>query len=79
MIVIEMRDFEENLHIRFRNAKSIRSEIMIFDKGIDFSNEIIVISKKRKLYNIFVDVNIENFADFFSKTFLLIFVKKLFS
>ena len=74
-----MRDFEENLHIKIRKAKSTRNEIIIFNKKIDFSNKIIDVSKKRKLYNVFVDINIENFINFFSKTFFLIFVKKLFS
>ena len=73
-----MRDLEENLYVEIRNAKSIRNEIVIFNKGIDFSNEIIDIINKKKLCDVLVDVNIENFADFFSRTFLLIFIKKLF-
>ena len=52
---------------------------MIFNKEIDVLNEIINVLKKKKLYDILVDVNIENFVNLFSKTFFLIFVKKLFS
>ena len=73
-----MRDFEKNLHADIRNAKLTRNEIMIFDKKIDFLNEIIDISKKRKLCDVLIDVDIENFINLFLKTFLLIFVKKLF-
>ena len=74
-----MRDFEKNLHIEIRNVKSARNEIMIFDKKIDFSNEIIDISKKRKLCDVFVDINIENFVNLFLNFFFLIFIKKLLS
>ena len=74
-----MRDFEKILYAEIRNVKSTRNEIMIFNKKIDFSNEIIDASKKRKLCDIFIDINIENFINLFLKKFLLIFVKKLFS
>ena len=74
-----MRDLEKNLHVEFRNAKLIRNEIMIFDKKIDFLNEIIDVSKKRKMCDILVDVNIENFVNLFLRIFFLIFIKKLLS
>ena len=74
-----MRDLEKNLYVEFRNAKLIRNEIMIFDKKIDFLNEIIDVSKKRKMCDILVDVNIENFVNLFLRIFFLIFIKKLLS
>ena len=74
-----MRDFEKSLYVEIRNAKSIRNKIIIFDKEIDFSNEIINVLKKRKLCGVLVDVDIKNFINLFLKIFLLIFVKKLFS
>ena len=74
-----MRDFKKSLYVEIRNAKSIRNKIIIFDKEIDFSNEIINVLKKRKLCDVLVDVDIKNFINLFLKNFLLIFVKKLFS
>ena len=47
---------------------------MIFNKKIDFSNEIIDIINKKTLCDVLADINIKNFIDFF-----LIIIKKLFS
>ena len=74
-----MRDLKKSLYIEIRNAKSTQNKIMIFDKKIDFLNETIDVLKKRKLCDIFIDINIENFINLFLKTFFLIFIKKLFS
>ena len=79
MIIIEIRDLEKSLYARFRNAKSTRNKIIIFDEKIDFSNEIIDISKKKKLCDVLVDINIKNFVNLFLKIFFLIFIKKLLS
>ena len=74
-----MRDFEESLYVEIRNVKLIRNEIMLLDKRIDFLNEIIDITRKRKFYDVLIDINIENFINLFLKTFLLIIFKKSFS
>ena len=74
-----MRDLKKSLYIEIRNAKSTQNKIMIFNKKIDFLNETIDVLKKRKLCDIFIDINIENFINLFLKTFFLIFIKKLFS
>ena len=48
-------------------------------KKSTFQIKLSIFRKKRKLCNVFININIENFVNFFLKTFLLIFVKKLFS
>ena len=73
-----MRDFEKDLHIKIRNAKSTRNEIIIFNKKIDFLNEIIDVINKKKLCDVLVDVDIKKFINFFL-IFFLIIIKKLFS
>lgn len=69
IIIIEKRDFKESLYIEIRNVKSIQNKIMIFNKRIDFLDEIINIINKRKLCDVLVDVDIKNFINFFFKNF----------
>lgn len=76
MIAAEVSDLEKNLGTKSRDTESRRRKVIIISKGIDFPDQIIVATGKRKNGGVFVDIDIENFVDFSSGIFVLVTFKK---